>query len=408
MAIGRRELGRVLPALALLGSGVAAGRAHAQKKYGPGVTDGEIKIGQTMAYSGPASAYGVQGKCALAYFQMLNQQGGVNGRKIRLISLDDGYSPPKTVEQTRRLVEDEQVLLTFGSLGTPTNAAVQKYLNARQVPQLFVSSGASRWGDPEHFPWTMGWAPTYRAEGSVYGRYILRNMPGATIAVLYQNDDFGKDYLRGLKDGLGDAGAKLIVKEVTYEPTDPTIDLQIVTLQNSGATVFFDVGTSKFAAQAIRKLHDIGWQPTHFMNSTASSIAATLVPAGVDKSVGIITSIYLKDINDPIFADAADVRFYLEFMKKYVPDGSPNDGGFAYALATAATLVQVLKQCGDDLGRDNVMRQAASLQNVSVPMLLPGITVNTSPTRFFPVNQEQMAKFDGKSWVRFGEVMTGT
>jgi branched-chain amino acid transport system substrate-binding protein len=406
MSIGRRNLVRSASLLGLLGSGVAPRKARAQKKYGPGASDSEIKIGQTIPYSGPASAYGVQGQCQLAYFKMINEQGGINGRKLRLIYLDDGYSPPKTVEQTRKLVEQEEVLFTFNSLGTPTNAAVQKYLNAKGVPQLFVSTGASRWGDPEHFPWTMGWAPTYRAEGIVYGKYILKNIPDAKIAVLYQNDDFGKDFLNGFKNGLGATGQKLIVKEVTYEPSDPTIDSQIVTLQSSGADAFFNIATSKFAAQAIRKVADIDWRPTHFLNSTAGSIAATLAPAGLEKSVGLITSIYIKDINDPAYAGAPDVKFYLEFMKKYVPEGAVNDGSYAYALAVASTLMQVLKQCGDDLTRENVMRQAANLHDLEVPMLVPGIRINTSPTRFYPVNQEQMARFDGKSWVRFGDLMS--
>jgi branched-chain amino acid transport system substrate-binding protein len=406
MTIERRRLLTNAPLLAMLGLGTTARSARAQKKYGPGASDSEIRIGQTMAYSGPVSAYGVQGQLQTAYFRMINEQGGINGRRLRLISLDDGYSPPKTVEQTRKLVEQEEVLFNFNSLGTPTNAAVQKYLNGKGVPQLFVSSGASRWGDPEHFPWTMGWAPTYRAEGTVYGRYIVKNMPDAKIAVLYQNDDFGKDFRNGFRDGLGEAGLKLVVKEVTYEPSDPTIDSQIVTLQGSGATVFFNIATSKFAAQAIRKLADINWRPTHFLNSTANSIAATMIPAGLDKSIGLITSVYIKDINDPAYVDSADVKFYLDFMKKYIPDGAVNDGGYAYALAVVSTLMQVLRQCGDDLSRENVMRQAASLHDLEVPMLVPGIRINTAPSRFYPVNQEQMARFDGKSWVRFGDVLS--
>jgi ABC-type branched-subunit amino acid transport system substrate-binding protein len=405
MRIGRRTL---LQSIGVVGASIATEPARAQKKYGPGASDSEIKIGQTIPYSGPVSAYGVQGQLQSAYFKMINGQGGLNGRKLRLISLDDAYSPPKTVEQTRKLVEEEEVLFTFNALGTPTNAAVQKYLNTKGVPQLFVSSGASRWGDPAHFPWTMGWAPTYRAEGIVYGKYILKNMPGAKIAVLYQNDDFGKDFLNGFKDGLGEAGRKLIVKEVTYEPSDPTIDSQIVTLQSSGADVFFNIATSKFAAQAIRKVADINWKPTHFLNSTASSIAATIIPAGPEKSIGLITSVYIKDINDPAYADAADVKYYLDFMKKYVPEGAINDNGYAYALAVVSTLMQVLKQCGDELTRENVMRQAANLHDLEVPMLVPGIRINTSPTRFYPINQEQMARFDGKSWVRFGDLLSAS
>ena len=403
MAIERREFAKSLTALA---GGIGARPARADKRYDAGATDTQIKIGQTMAYSGPVSAYGTQGIMHTAYFKMVNEQGGINGRKIDFISLDDSYSPPKTVEQTRRLVEQDQVLFIFNGLGTPTSAAVQKYLNAKKVPQLFISTGASRWNDPRHFPWTIGWAPSYRAEGGIYGQYIPENHPDARIAVMYQNDDFGKDYLNGLKDGLGAAKQNLIVKEVSYEPADPTVDSQVLSCKESGANVFFQASTSKPAAQAIRRIADLDWKPAHFLSSTAGSIANTFGPAGFDKSIGIISVAYIKDINDPAHAGAADVKLYLDFMKARIPNGAVDDGNYSYAFATVSTLMQVLKQCGDDLTRENVMRQAANLHDLVVPMLLPGIAINTSPTRFAPINQEQMVRFDGKSWVRFGDIRT--
>ena len=405
MAIGRREFAKSLTALA---GGIGARPARAEKRYDVGATDTEIKIGQTMVYSGPVSAYGTQGIMHTAYFKMVNEQGGINGRKIDFISLDDSYSPPKTVEQTRRLVEQDQVLFIFNGLGTPTSAAVQKYLNAKQVPQIFISTGASRWNDPKHFPWTIGWAPSYRAEGTIYGQYIPENYPDARIAVMYQNDDFGKDYLTGLKDGLGAARQHLIVKEVSYEPTDPTVDSQVLSCKESGANVFFQASTSKPAAQAIRRIADVNWRPAHFLSSTAGSIANTFGPAGYDKSIGIISVAYIKDINDPAYADAPDVKLYLDFMKTRIPEGAVDDGNYSYAFATVSTLMQVLTQCGDDLTRENVMRQAANLHDLVVPMLLTGIKINTSPTRFAPINQEQMVRFDGKSWVRFGDIRTSS
>ena len=406
MAIGRRQFTQ---SLAALGGGLGASRrARAEKRYDVGASDTEIKIGQTMAYSGPVSAYGTQGIMHAAYFKMVNELGGINGRKIDLISLDDAYSPPKTVEQTRRLVEQDQVLFIFNGLGTPTSAAVQKYLNAKQVPQVFISTGASRWNDPQHFPWTIGWAPSYRAEGAIYGQYIPEKYPGAKIAIMYQNDDFGKDYLNGLKDGLGPDRQNLIVREVTYEPSDPTIDSQIVTAKESGANVFFQASVSKFAAQAIRRISDLDWKPAHFLSSTAGSIANTFGPAGFDKSTGIISVTYIKDIKDPAYTHDEDVKTYLDFMKKRIPDGAVDDANYSYAFATVSTLMQVLKQCGDDLTRANVMRQAANLHDLVVPMLLPGIKINTSPTRFAPINQEQMVRFDGTSWVRFGEIRTAS
>ena len=379
--------------------------AFAEKSYGPGASDSEIKIGQTMPYSGSLSAYGIIGRTEQGYFKMINEQGGINGRKINLISLDDGYSPPRTVEQTRKLVEEEEVLFVFQALGTPPNTAVHKYMNAKKVPQLFVATGATKWGDPEHFPWTIGWQPNYQTESRIYAAYVLKNHPNAKIGILFQNDDYGKDYLKGFKDGLGSKAASMIVAELSYEPSDPTIDSQIVSLKASGADVFFNVTTPKFAAQAIRKAYDIGWKPLQLLNNVSSSIATVLVPAGLEKSVGLITTGYLKDPSDPAWKDDAGLREFLAFMSKYVPDGNPRDGGTFYGYSAAQTLAQVLKQCGDDLTRENVMRQAANIRDLQLPLLLPGIKINTSPTDFYPIEQEQLARFDGKSWVRFGEVL---
>jgi branched-chain amino acid transport system substrate-binding protein len=384
---------------------IAASTAVAEKKYDPGATDTEIKIGQTMPYSGPASAYGTIGRAESAYFKMINDQGGINGRKINVMSLDDGYSPPKTVEQVRRLVEEEQVLLIFQGLGTAHNTAIHKYMNARKVPQLFVATGATKWGDPEHFPWTIGWQPNYQTEAHLYAKYLLQNKPDARIAVLYQNDDYGKDYLKGIHDGLGKQAESLIVKEVSYEATDPTVDSQIVTLQASGANTFFIFATPKFAAQAIRKTYDVGWKPLTFVNNVSVSVAAVLEPAGLEKSVGLITALYIKDPNDPQWANDAAMKDWLAWMKKYYPEGDVKDSSNVYGYAAAQTLAQVLKQCGDDLTRENVMRQAANLRNFEVRMLLQGIRINTSPTDFYPIEQVQLARFDGKRWVLFGGVL---
>ncbi len=393
-----------LPALIAVANLISAS-AQAQKSYGPGVTDTEIKVGQTMPYSGPASAYGVIGRAEAAVFAKLNEEGGINGRKIKLLSLDDGYSPPRTVEQTRKLVEEEQVLFVYSSLGTPPNTAVQKYLNAKKVPQLFVSTGATKWGDPQHFPWTMGWQPNYQTESRTYAAYILKQHPNAKIGILFQNDDYGKDYVKGFKDGLGDKAASMIVAEVSYEVTDPTVDSQIVTLQASGADTFFNVTTPKFAAQAIRKAYDTGWKPVHFLNLVSASIASVLQPAGLEKSTGLISAVYLKDPSDPEWkADRATQAFFA-WAKKYLPDADPTDLFVAYGYAHAHTLVQVLKQCGDDLTRENVMRQAASVKNLEVPMLLPGVQINTSATDFYPIEQLQLQRFDGKNWVRFGDLI---
>ncbi len=385
---------------------VGSGVVLADKKYGPGASDTEIKIGQTMPYSGPGSAYGTIGKAEVAYFKMVNDNGGINGRKVNLISLDDGYTPPRTVEQIRRLVEEEQVLFTFQTLGTPPNTAIQKYMNAKKVPQLFVATGATKWGDPEHYPWTMGWQPTYQHESRIYAKYLLRNRPNAKVGILYQNDDYGKDYLKGFKDGLGDKAASMIVAEVSYEVTDPSVDTQIVTLQGSGADTFFNITTPKFAAQAIRKSYDIGWKPLHFINGVSVSVASVLQPAGLEKSAGIVSVAYLTDPTDPAWKDAKAVKDYMAFMKKYYPDGNPDDTLNVYGYGVAQTLVQVLRQCRDDLTRENVMREAANLKDFELPMLLPGIKLNTSPTDFYPIEQVQLMRFDGKTWVRFGELMS--
>jgi len=391
-----------LPALA---AAVAlATPAAAQKNYGPGVSDTEIKLGQTMPYSGPVSAYGTIGKAEAAYFAMINDQGGVNGRKITLISLDDAYSPPKTVEQTRKLIEQEGVLLDFNPLGTPSNTAIQKYMNERKVPQLFVATGATKWGDPAHFPWTMGWQPTYQTEGHIFAKYLLQDRPNAKLAILYQNDDYGKDYLKGMKDGLGDHAGKMIVAEVTYETSDPTIDSQIIQLQASGADTFYDVTTPKFAAQAIRKTYDIGWKPLHLLNGVSTSVSAVLTPAGIEKSIGVITLIYGKDPTDPAWQNDQGYKDWAAWMKKYYSDGDLTDAFNVYGYSVAQTMVQVLKQCGDDLTRENIMKQAANL-NLELPMLLPGIKVSTGPTQFYPIREMQMAKFNGKIWERIGKVI---
>ena len=403
--MSKRKL--IVPALALLAAALVPIAAGAQKYTGPGVTTTEIKIGNTMPYSGAASGYGPVGMSEGAYFKMINDQGGVNGRKINFVTLDDGYSPPRTVEQTRQLVEQEGVLAVFGSIGTPTNSSVHAYLNSRKVPQLLVMTGATKWNDPAHFPWTIGFLPSYQTEGRIYAKYILENLPSAKIGVLYQNDDYGKDYLKGFHDGLGDKAAKLIVKEVSFEVTDPTIDSQIVTLQASGADVFFNVTTPKFAAQAIRKAGDIGWHPTHFLNNVSNSVSSVLTPAGLDKSVGLISTLFVKDPGDARWKDDAEMKAFLAFMDKYQPSANKGDLLNVWGYADASTLVQVLKQCGDDLSRDNVMKQAANVHKFHPLVTLPGIEVNTSPTDWAVIRQLQLEKFDGKSWIPFGSVIGG-
>jgi branched-chain amino acid transport system substrate-binding protein len=391
----------VLTLAGLLALAAAAVPAAAQT---PGVTATEIKVGNTMPYSGPASAYGTIGKAAGAYFKKINEEGGINGRKINFVTEDDSYSPPKAVEMVRKLVEQDQVLLVFNPLGTPSNTAIQKYLNEQKVPQLFVATGATKWGNPKDFPWTMGWQPTYQAEAKIYAGYLLKNIPSAKVGILYQNDDYGKDYVKGFKDGLGDAAKKLIIMEQTYEVTDPTVDSQIVNLKNSGANVFFNVTTPKFAAQAIKKAFEIGWRPTHFVNNVSASVGSVLKPAGLEASKDVITVAYAKDPTDPEFKNDKGYKDWLAFMQKYYPDGNLTDGSNVYGYNVAQTLVQVLKQCGNDLSRANVMKQAANLKNFELGMLLPGIKINTSPTDFYPIEQEQLAKFNGETWVRFGEI----
>jgi ABC-type branched-subunit amino acid transport system substrate-binding protein len=394
-----------LTSYALLALILAAGPALAEKKYGPGVTDTEIKIGQTAPFSGPMSAFATIVRAEAAYFAKVNAEGGVNGRKIKLVSLDDAYSPPKTVEQTRRLVEQDEVFLLFSSLGTAPNAAIQRYLNTRKVPHLFVASIDAKFSDPTHFPWSMGWPPTVQIEAPIYARFILANSPNARIAVLYQNDDVGKDALRAFKAGLGDKAGMMVVAEASYEVADPTVDSQVVTLKGSGADVFINFSGPKFAAQAIRKVYDIGWRPLHILLGSSRSVSSVLRPAGLDKSAGIITSAYLKDPSDPSWKDDPSMKEFLVWLAKYYPDGDPgeyyNVSGYSYAQ----TLVQVLKQCGDDLTRENVMRQAANLKNLELPMLLPGIRINTSQTDYLPIKQLRLQRFDGKQWVLFGEVI---
>jgi len=377
--------------------------ALAQKEYDPGVSDTEIKIGQTMPYSGPASSYGTIGRAEAAYFKKVNDEGGVNGRKIVFLSLDDGYSPPKTVEATRRLVEQDQVLLMFGSLGTATNTAVHAYLNGRKVPQLFISTGASKWNDPQNHPWTMGFQPNYQAEAQIYTKYILQTKPNARIGILYQNDDYGKDYLKGVKDGLGEKSAKMLVAELTYEVTDATVDSQIVQMQGMGVDVLIDATSPKFAAQAIRKAYDIGWKPLHFLNNTSVSVGSVLTPAGLEKSIGLVTGRYYKDPTDARWDGDPGMIAWRAFMKTYYPEGSLIDSPNLAGYAQARTLVQVLKQCGDNLTRENVMKQAASLRDFGTGVILPGITLNTSTSDFAPIKAIQLARFDGKSWVPLSE-----
>jgi branched-chain amino acid transport system substrate-binding protein len=381
--------------------------ALAQKKYDTGATDTEIKIGNIMPYSGPASSYSVIGKTEQAYFNKINADGGINGRKINFISYDDGYSPPKTVEQARKLVESDEVLFIFNSLGTPPNSAIQKYMNAKKVPQLFVATGATKWNDPKEFPWTMGFQPNYQSEARIYAKYILREKPDAKIAVLYQNDDYGKDYLKGLKDGLGTKAASMIVAEDSYETTEPTIDSHIVKLKASGADVFFDVAIPKFAAQAIVKTNDIGWKPLHILNNVSASIGATMKPAGFERSQGIISSAWLKDPTDAQWKTDPGIKTWNEFLDKYYPEANRTDANVIYGYTVAQGVVHVLKACGDNLTRENIMKQAASINGLELDGLLPGIKVSTSAADFAPVKQLQLQKFEGDTWVRFGDVISG-
>jgi branched-chain amino acid transport system substrate-binding protein len=398
----------IVTGLSAAGLALASGWVWAAGQYGPGANDTEIKIGNTMPYSGPASAYGVIGKSEAAYFAMINDQGGVNGRKINFISRDDGYSPPKTVEMVRKLVEEDQVLLMFQPLGTPPNTAIQGYLNDNKVPQLFVATGADKWNDAKHHPWTMGWQPSYRVEARIYARYILKNIADAKIAVLYQNDDFGKDYIIGLREGLGDKADTMIVATKTYETTDPTVDSQIVALQGSGADVLLTAAIPKFAAQAIRKVYDIGWKPTHFLSNVSISVASVMKPAGPEKAEGIISASYVKDPTDPQWQDTPEYKEWLAWMKKYNSSANVADAFAVYGYNVACTMVAVLKASGDNLTRENIMKQAANIHDLKLPMLLPGVSVSTSADDFAPIKQMQLQKFDGETWRLFGEVISGS
>src|SRR3974390_904693 len=380
--------------------------ALAQKKYDTGASDTEIKIGNIMPYSGPASAYGVIGKTEAGYFNKINEEGGVNGRKINYFPYDDGYSPPKTVEQARKLVESDEVLLIFNSLGTPPNTAIQKYMNSKKVPQLFVATGATKWNDPKDFPWTMGWQPSYQSESQIYARYILKNHPNAKIAILYQNDDYGKDYVKGLKDGLGSKAASMIIAQEAYEVSSPTIDSSIVKLKSLGADVFFDVTTPKFAAQAIKKMAEIEWKPLHFLNNVSVSIGSVMKPPGFEKGQGLISSIYLKDPTDPQWKDDPAMKAWNAFLDKYYPDANRADVNVMYAYIVSQGLVHVLKNCGNNLTRENIMKQAANMRDFEPLGLLPGVKVNTSPTDFAPLSQLQLMRFKGESWERFGDVIS--
>jgi branched-chain amino acid transport system substrate-binding protein len=386
--------------------GLTFAPALAQKKYDDGASDTEIKIGHTNPYSGNASSYGVIGKTHEAFFRMINENGGINGRKITFITYDDGYSPPKTVEMARKLVEEDKVLFLFNTLGTPPNTAIHKYMNQKKVPQLLVATGASKWGNPKEYPWTMGFQPDYATEGAIYAKHILANVKDPKIAVLMQNDDYGKDYFNGFKAGLGKDNEKLIVQLATYEATDPTIDSQMIQLKNSGANVFFNITIPKFAAQAIKKAAEIGWKPAHYLNNVSASVGATMKPAGLENGQGIITALYLKDITDPQWEKSPDFIGWRAFLAKYMPGADLKDGNHAYAYAVAQTMVQVLKQCGDDLTRENVMRQAANLKNFEAPLLLPGVKINTSPTNYYPIQSEQLARFEGESFKLFGSVVS--
>jgi ABC-type branched-subunit amino acid transport system substrate-binding protein len=389
-----------------MAAALAMASAQAQKHYDTGATDTEIKVGQTVPFSGPASAYATVGKAQAAYMKMINDQGGVNGRRINLIQYDDAYSPPKTVEQVRKLVDGDGVLLTFQIIGTAPNAAVQKYLNAKKIPQLFAATGAARFTDPKHFPWTMGFNPNYFVEGRIYGQYILREHPDAKVGVLYQNDDLGKDYLSGLKAGLGDKAATMVVAEVSYELSDPTIDSQILRIKDAGADLFFSATTPKQAAQAIKKIAELGWHPLHILDINANSVGAVMKPAGLDASKGIISVGYAKDPSEPAAKDDPGMQRYFAFMEKYFPDGDRNSNLNIYGYITAQLLIEVLKQCGDDLTRDNVLKQATHLSNVELDLLLPGITVTTSPTDYRVNKQLQMMRFDGERWEKMGSIVT--
>jgi branched-chain amino acid transport system substrate-binding protein len=401
MKTNRRSFVGGLSAAAVL-SGFRS--AFAQKKYDDGATDKEIKIGHTNPYSGPASSYGIIGKAIEAYWKSVNDRGGINGRQIKFITLDDGYSPPKTVEVVRQLVEQDKVLCTFNTLGTPTNTAIHKYMNQKKVPMLFVATGASKWGKPKEFPWTMGYQPDYHTEGVIYAKHILANVKDAKIGVLMQNDDYGKDYWDGFKEGLGNEVGR-IAKHVTYEVTDPTVDSQVIQLKDTGANVFFNISIPKFAAQAMRKAADIGWRPVQYLNNVSAQVTTTMKPAGFENVQGVITAAWLKDPTDHQWDDDAEMKTWREWMAKYNPNGNLGDVNYVYAYSVSFLMEQTLKKCGDNLTRENLMREAANHQKLRVPCLLPGITVSTSPTDFYPVQALQLQRFKGETWELFGEVM---
>jgi branched-chain amino acid transport system substrate-binding protein len=385
---------------------VSSGAALAQKKYDTGATDTEIKIGNIMPYSGPASAFGVIGKTEEAYFKKINAEGGINGRKINFISYDDGYSPPKAVEQARKLVESDEVLLIFNPLGTPSNSAIQKYLNSKKVPQLFVGSGATKWNDPKDFPWTMGWQPSYESEARVYAKFLMKEKPDGKIGVLYQNDDFGKDYVKGLKDGLG-AKSSMIIAEESYETAEPEIDSHIVRLKASGADVFISITTPKFAAQAIKKLAEIEWKPMHIVANVSSSVGGVMRPAGFENSQGILSATYVKDGADPQWDNDPGMLKFFAFLGKYYPEGDKLDSSVVYGYSAAQTMAKVIEMCGDNLTRENIMKQAASLKDFTPDTLLPDVKIDTSPNDFAPIEQLQMMRFKGEKWDLFGDVISG-
>lgn len=404
MTANRWRLGAVAATLALFAA--TSGSAFAEKKYDPGASDTEIRIGNIMPYSGPASAYGLIGKTEEAYFRKINAEGGINGRKITFISYDDGYSPPKAVEQARRLVEDDGVLLIFNSLGTPSNVAIQKYMNDRKVPQLFVASGATKWNNPKDFPWTMGWQPSYQNEAHIYAKYLMKERPDAKIGVLYQNDDFGKDYLKGLKDGFG-ARSSMIIAEQSYETSEPVIDNQVVRLKASGADVFISITTPKFAAQAIKKIAEFNWKPLQIVANVSSSVGGVMKPAGFENAQGIISAAYAKDGADPQWDNDPGMKNFAAFLAKYYPDGNKSDGVLIFGYGAAQTMVKVLRMCGDDLTRANVMKQAAGLKDFAPDTLLSGIKINTSATDFAPIQQLQLMRFKGEKWELFGDIIGG-
>ena len=392
--------------MALIASVAISGTALAQKKYDTGATDTEIKIGNIMPYSGPASAYGVIGKTEAAYFNKINSEGGINGRKINFVTYDDGYSPPKAVEQARKLVESDEALLVFNSLGTANNTAIQKYMNSKKVPQLFVATGATKWNDPKDFPWTMGWQPSYQSEARIYAKFLIKEKPDAKIAIMYQNDDFGKDYLKGLKDGLG-AKASMIVAEESYETAEPTIDNHIVKLKATGANVFINITTPKFAAQAIKKIAEIDWKVTHIVSNVSASVGGVIKPAGFENSQGILSAAYAKDGADSQWDSDPGMKKFYAFLEKYYPEANKLDGSVVYGYGVAQTLVKVIEMCGDNLTRENVMKQASSLKDFTPDTLLPGVKISTSPTDFAPISQLQMQRFKGEKWELFGDIISG-